>query len=120
MVIELENRYATDAELAREIVDASVVLAPYQNHRGSSGVLLWAAAAGRPVITQDSGLMGWLVARHRLGEAVDTRDRTALAAAMSRSPGWSPEGASGFLRAHTPGAFARTVLDGMLCTAPGR
>jgi len=51
---------------------ADVVLAPYQKHIGMSGILIWAAAAQKPVLSSNYGLMGELVRRYQLGLAVDS------------------------------------------------
>lgn len=62
---------------------ADVVLALYQKHVGMSGILLLAAAAGKPVLSSDYGLMGELVRLYQLGLAVDSTDPTAIAKALS-------------------------------------
>lgn len=51
---------------------ADVVLAPYQKHIGMSGILLLAAAAQKPVLSSNYGLMGELVQRYSLGLAIDS------------------------------------------------
>jgi glycosyltransferase involved in cell wall biosynthesis len=58
---------------------ADVVLATYQRHVGSSGILLWAAAAQTPVLSSDFGLMGEQVRRYELGIAVDSTIPTEIA-----------------------------------------
>jgi glycosyltransferase involved in cell wall biosynthesis len=58
---------------------ADVVLAPYQKHVGMSGILLQAAAAGKPVLSSDYGLMGEMVRRYQLGLAVDSTQVNELA-----------------------------------------
>jgi glycosyltransferase involved in cell wall biosynthesis len=63
---------------------ADVVLAPYQRHIGMSGILLLAAAAGKPVLSTDYGLMGELVRRYRLGLAVDATQPPELMQALAR------------------------------------
>jgi glycosyltransferase involved in cell wall biosynthesis len=63
---------------------ADVVLAPYQRHIGMSGILLLAAAAGKPVLSTDYGLMGELVRRYRLGLTVDATQPLALLPALVR------------------------------------
>lgn len=78
----LIDRFLSDGELRRLVETADVLLAPYQNFVGSSGVLLWAAGAGKPVITQSYGLLGALTERYNLGKAVDTSDASALAEAI--------------------------------------
>ena len=51
---------------------ADVVLAPYQHHVGMSGILLLAAAAQKPVLSSNYGLMGEMVRRFGLGLTVDS------------------------------------------------
>ena len=63
---------------------ADVVLAPYQKHVGMSGILLWAASMGKPVLSSDYGLMGELVQRYELGLAVDSTSPEAIANGISR------------------------------------
>ena len=69
---------------------ADLILALYQKHVGMSGILLLAAAAGKPVLSSDYGLMGELVRRYRLGLAVDAsvaaEIANALALALTVSP----------------------------------
>jgi len=60
---------------------ASCVVLPYRNHDGSSGSMLQALAAGRPVLVADRGLSAWRVrsfglgAVFREGDADDLRRR---------------------------------------------
>jgi glycosyltransferase involved in cell wall biosynthesis len=61
---------------------ADLILAPYQRHVGSSGVLVRAAAAQRPVLAADFGLMGELTRRYQLGLTVDTTNPDAIAQAL--------------------------------------
>jgi glycosyltransferase involved in cell wall biosynthesis len=63
---------------------ADVVLAPYQKHIGMSGILLQAAAANKPVISSEYGLMGEMVRRYGLGLAVDSTVPREIARAMTR------------------------------------
>lgn len=58
---------------------ADLVLAPYQRHVGMSGILLQAAAAQKPVLSSDYGLMGEMVRRYSLGLAVDSTRPAAIA-----------------------------------------
>ena len=62
---------------------SDVVLAPYQKHVGMSGILLQAAAAQKPVLSSNYGLMGEMVRRYQLGLAVDTTQPTEIAAAIT-------------------------------------
>lgn len=56
----------------------SCVVLPYPNHLGSSGVMLQAIAAGRPVLVPDRGLMGYRTRAFGLGETYDEGNLTDL------------------------------------------
>lgn len=58
---------------------SDVILAPYQKHVGMSGILLLAAAAKKPVLASNYGLMGQLVRENKLGIAVDSTSHEAIA-----------------------------------------
>lgn len=51
---------------------------------GSSGVLLWAARAGRPVLAQEFGLIGRLTRDHRLGTVAHSSGPVRLADEIER------------------------------------
>ena len=65
--LRIEDRWLNRAELAVLVERSDVVPAPYQRFVGSSGVLMWAARAGRPVLAQEYGLVGRLTQDHHLG-----------------------------------------------------
>ncbi|WP_159460292.1 glycosyltransferase [Tistlia consotensis] len=128
--IRLEDRRLAAGELAALVEASDAVLAPYQRFVGSSGVLLWAASRGRPVIAQDYGLVGRLVREHGLGLAVDTTDPAALASALAtaalrgRADLADPAALARFVAGRTPEAFADGVLGplagpGILLTRQG-
>ena len=58
---------------------ADVILAPYQKHVGMSGILLMAAAAGKPVLSSNYGLMGEIVRRNKLGLTIDSTRPSKIA-----------------------------------------
>ncbi len=75
----IENyAFVSEQEVAQFFSLADVVLAPYQRHVGMSGILLQAAAAGKPVLSSDYGLMGQMVRDYQLGLAVDSTSPEAL------------------------------------------
>jgi glycosyltransferase involved in cell wall biosynthesis len=95
---------------------SDLILAPYQRHFGSSAVLVRAALAGRPILSQEFGLMGVNVRTHRLGQAVDTSQPAEIAAAISRfmanpSLGFDPESARNYAHANTPESFCQTIME---------
>jgi glycosyltransferase involved in cell wall biosynthesis len=75
--------FIPENEVSKYFQMADVVLAPYQRHVGMSGILLLAAAAAKPVISSDYGLMGELVLRYQLGLAVDSTKPTEIAQAIA-------------------------------------
>lgn len=115
--IDLEDRHLRSGEIAALIRRCDIVLAPYQRFVGSSGALMWAAAGGRPVITQAYGLLGQLVRNFGLGLAVDTTDPRALAAALRQAITSGPEALAtraaltSFVADRTPDRFAGTILN---------
>ena len=115
--VRFEDRHLAAGEIAALVGRSDLVLVPYQRFVGSSGVLLWAAAAGKPVLAPDYGLLGRLVREHRLGLTTDTIDPNrlaeALTAAVRHSPGafFDPAATRRYSDAHAPATFARAVID---------
>jgi glycosyltransferase involved in cell wall biosynthesis len=115
--LQIDDRRLESDELAALVRQSDVVLAPYQRFVGSSGVLLWAALNGRPVLAQNYGLVGRLTREHRLGVSVDAGVPAEIAREMTRmvSDGparfFDPEAAERFASAQTPRRFASLVLS---------
>jgi glycosyltransferase involved in cell wall biosynthesis len=115
--LRIDDRRLDSDELAALVRQSDVVLAPYQRFVGSSGVLLWAALNGRPVLAQSYGLVGRLTREHRLGLSVDACAPSEVAREMTRmvSDGparfFDPEAAERFASAQTPQRFASVVLS---------
>jgi glycosyltransferase involved in cell wall biosynthesis len=114
--LHLEDRWLEDGEIAALVQASDVVLAPYQRFVGSSGVLLWAAQAGVPVLTQDYGLIARLVRDHRLGVTADVTDPRILARAIyamatdGAGEAFDPAMARAFVATHSPASFAAAIL----------
>lgn len=66
------DRFISDREIQPYFQIADVILAPYQRHVGMSAILVRAAAAQKPVLASDYGLMGEITRRYELGIAVDS------------------------------------------------
>jgi glycosyltransferase involved in cell wall biosynthesis len=115
--LRIDDRRLDRGELACLVRQSDVVLAPYQRFVGSSGVLLWAARAGRPVLAQEFGLVGRLTRDHGLGVAVDSSDPAQLAREVTRMVECGPTNfinhaaARRFAEAQTPQRFASLVLS---------
>ncbi|WP_412060583.1 glycosyltransferase [Rubrivirga sp. IMCC45206] len=112
--VVFQERFVPDGELDDLVTAADVVLAPYRGHVGSSGVVLRAAAAGRPLLATAEGMVGREVRAHALGQAVDTADRAALAAALATAAaapdtGFAPARAAAYAEAHAVDRFADVI-----------
>jgi glycosyltransferase involved in cell wall biosynthesis len=113
--LQVVDRRLASGEIAALVETCDVVLAPYQRFVGSSGVLLWAARAGKPVLTQHFGLIGRLVRDHALGLVADVTDAKALATALAvmirdgPTQHFDRQSAARFAANRTPQAFASTV-----------
>lgn len=118
--LQIDDRHLATGELSFFTQICDVVLAPYQRFVGSSGVLLWAAGAGKPVITQGYGLLGKFARDFHLGTTCETTNPEGLAAAIegvvhSGAEGLcDPCGIARFLTGRTPTAFSSRLFDTIL------
>jgi glycosyltransferase involved in cell wall biosynthesis len=85
-LIQIVRRFEfiPENDLSKYFHISDVILALYQRHVGMSGILLHAAAAGKPVLSTNYGLMGELVRSHKLGLTVDSTSEDAISQAISR------------------------------------
>ena len=84
--IQIIERYEfiPESEVPAYFQLADLVLAPYQKHVGMSGILLLAAAAAKPVLSSNYGLMGEMVRRYELGLSVDSTIPSEIAKALTQ------------------------------------
>ena len=115
----VEDRWLDSGEISALVERCDVVLAPYQRFVGSSGVLLWAAGAAKPLLTQDYGLLGRLVQDYSLGLAADVTQPLQLALAIEQMVTHGPQryidqnAARNFVSDRTPEAFAAQVFGSL-------
>ena len=80
-----------------------------------SAVLVRAAAAGKPVLSSDYGLMGQLVKTQQLGQAVDAESPVAVADALATfgQATWpaDPAAMQHFAEQNQASQYARTIYD---------
>lgn len=76
--------FVSESEVPAYFQLADLVLALYQRHVGMSGIILLAAAAGKPVLSADYGLMGRIVADYQLGSLVDAANPQAIALELTK------------------------------------
>jgi len=118
--IHYEDRYLPSSNFAHLLNKCDFVLAPYQRFTGSSGVLLWAAGAKKPVITQNHGLLGYLTNEYHLGIATNTTDAKQLAASLKKcldNPSQYKSDTSGMEKLHlmsSPKNFVETFYTGFM------
>lgn len=109
--------YVSESEVPVYFQLSDIVMAPYQKHPGMSGIVLLAAAAGKPILSSNYGLMGELVKRYGLGIAVDTTDRAEIARGLTRliseplTDLCSPQGMATFTELNSPEKFASAIFE---------
>jgi glycosyltransferase involved in cell wall biosynthesis len=112
-----QNGFVPEAEVPLYFQLADVVLAPYQRHIGMSGILLLAAAAQRPVLSSDYGLMGEVVRQHKLGLTVDSTAPGEIAGGLARymmecpAKLCDPVKMKSLVDRHSVETFARTIFE---------
>lgn len=82
--IIVENRFVPEEAIHPYFQLSDIVLAPYQRHIGMSAILVRAAAAQKPVLASDFGLMGELIRYYQLGVAVDSTVPEQIAEGIKR------------------------------------
>jgi len=105
------------------------VVLPYRNHLGSSGVMLQALAARRPVLVPDAGLMAARVRDHGLGDTYRPSDwddlRRRHEALWSRAAEPDSVPIDRFLRHFSNEQVERAIIAAVegsadICRLPGR
>ena len=82
-----------------------------------SGILLQAAAAGKPVISSNYGLMGQMIDTYSLGLAVNTELPAAIAGAIQETFSdtfktvYDLEKMQQWVAQNSPDMFSRTIFD---------
>ena len=113
--LDLWDRYVSDRELISIILSSDCILAPYQHFSGSSGVILWAAGACKPIITQKYGLLGKWTRSNTLGISTDTTNPKEIAKAISQMVNfkgsiYDSDKMKSFVTEHTPDKFANVIF----------
>ena len=79
------DRYVSSTEEKLCFQTADVVLLPYLNHFGTSGILSRAMATGKPVIASDEQLLGKLVKDNEIGWCFASGDVSALTRCLAEA-----------------------------------
>jgi glycosyltransferase involved in cell wall biosynthesis len=118
--VQVVRRYEfiPDHEIPQYFKLTDIAVALYQRHVGSSGILLLAAAAQKPVIGTDYGLMGELVRRYQLGIAVDSTQPAAIATGIQQFLSGAVQGIDAAVMKdwalqNSAQKYAETIFDGL-------
>lgn len=111
----------SDARMTALFEASDLVLAAYPKHVGSSGILIRAAAAGKPVLGSRFGMVGRNIARHQLGRAADCNEPEQLVEAIKGfiadpTLAFDAAASSAFARSNSSKAFAQTILTALAST----
>jgi glycosyltransferase involved in cell wall biosynthesis len=82
--IIVHNTCIPSKEVSTYFELADFVLVPYQKHVGMSSVIVHAAAAQKPVLTSNYGLIGKLVQEHKLGLTFDSTSPAEIAKSIQK------------------------------------
>jgi glycosyltransferase involved in cell wall biosynthesis len=81
--VVLNNSFLSESEYKSAYKNADVVMLPYINFGGSSGVLMDAAAYQKPVVATDYGLIGRVVHESKCGRVFTINDSSSFVDAIS-------------------------------------
>jgi glycosyltransferase involved in cell wall biosynthesis len=102
---------------------ADAVWLGYRDWYGMSGVLVQAAAASKPLLAMDLGLVGWLVQKHDIGETVEIFSPASVSNGIRRllldgelRKRYASHGVE-LARNHTPELFGSRISDLIAQTA---
>jgi glycosyltransferase involved in cell wall biosynthesis len=113
----LFDRYIEDAEEPLFFRACDAVVLAYEGHYGSSAIQSRAAAADRPVISSDEGLVGSRTKTHRLGLTFKTGDAHALAETILHARNETPEvlapGLRDYANLHSRETFRAALLNNL-------
>lgn len=122
--IVMHQHFVPEADVPAYFRAASFVLTLYHHHMGSSGALVRAAAAGRPVLSTEFGLLGHLTQAHQLGFTCNVdhelalRNTLRLAASGAIGGSFDPARARAFAHQHDKSTFAARILLGTYVHKP--
>jgi glycosyltransferase involved in cell wall biosynthesis len=108
--------YVPESDVSLYFKLSDFVIAPYQKHAGMSGIVLLAAAAQKPILSSNYGLMGELVKKYGLGISVDTTIVSEISRGLTSllsetlTNSYSLEGMKTFTELNSPQKFASAIF----------
>jgi glycosyltransferase involved in cell wall biosynthesis len=79
----MRDEFVPEEDVQLYYRSADIILAPYQRHVGMSGVLVNAAAAQKPLLCSNYGLMGEITRQWQLGLTVDSTSPDEIAKGLT-------------------------------------
>ncbi|WP_315786697.1 glycosyltransferase [Fischerella sp. JS2] len=113
------DRFVMEREIQSYFRISDVVLTTHQRHVGTSNTLIRAAAAQKPVLCSDYGLMGEWTRHYKLGLSVNSTVVSEIAQGLTRFLQELPEkffdsiSARKFARQHSAEKYAETIFSYM-------
>lgn len=121
-IVRREDRFVRESEIQGYFNQSQIVVAPYIRHFGMSAVIVRAAAAGKPIIASDFGLMGHTVRANELGEVCDMISEDSICEAIRKTTQidypYNVEKAKAFGRDNSPEAFGRVIMESIGARKP--
>lgn len=122
-LMETGSYYRSAATAAEFLRRAPCVVLPYRRHLGSSGAMLQALAAGRPVVVPEEGLMAWRVRCHGLGVTYPPGDVATMRRCYQRlaADGCGPyrEAIAAYMSAYSDRQRSAALRAAVLGRGPG-
>jgi len=111
--IIIDDRFVEDDEMGQVFSECQIVVMPYLDFHGSSGVLSRAAEYKKAVITSDEGLVAQLVNKYKLGHTVDPKNIQQISLLMEKSLSHFVDETlrANFLANKDPYLFSNTLLN---------
>jgi glycosyltransferase involved in cell wall biosynthesis len=125
VAIRIVDRFVARDDVPGYFEVSDFVLALYPDHTGSSGVVLRACAAGKPILGSNFGWIGRVLVERSVGVPIDSRDSQEVARGLTQliteplEGFFSPEGAAELMRDRNPDAFADRLLSSVTSKAGG-
>lgn len=76
------DEFLSESQMFAVASASDLVVAGYPNHSGRSSIILWSAAAGRPVLAADRGCIGYVVEHEKLGQTANVVEPVVFTQAM--------------------------------------
>jgi glycosyltransferase involved in cell wall biosynthesis len=112
--IVIVNRFVDDEELLSSISSVDVVAVTYPYHMGSASFLIRAAAAKKPVLGSNTGWIGRIMTKYRLGHSCNAAEESGLMTGLDWAfdkPQDYCQDAEEFASEHTVAKFKEIIIN---------